>query len=331
MATSGITTEYPIYLGLWTDWSHGRVAGAIITLSHRNGAFLTAFLAIFVTTAGTSFWRIACFALHQFFSTRTAQDGLYHQRQAILRNAANESIGLRSLIRLLWAWRQRAHGPVKRVLPLLLLTLLTMVTFAGAGILSAKVGQMGNEVLISSPSCGRMDQSLPSMNDGDTLFTTVGPFIAERMTSYASYVQRCYSNSSNTMGSCGPFTTPRLPVTIDRNASCPFDEALCRTQDRNIQLETTINSHSDLGMNAPPQLQFETKIITHCAPIITEGHKESRNFSEETAYTRYFYGTRDGMNYTYEYAERSWDKIIFENWTTAYADYNVLCVDEDLV
>lgn len=55
MADLGVSDEYPIHLGFWTNWSHGRVKGATITLTHRNGALLTAFLALFVAFAGTSF------------------------------------------------------------------------------------------------------------------------------------------------------------------------------------------------------------------------------------------------------------------------------------
>lgn len=59
------STGYSAYTGVWTNWSHGRIFGLTLTLSHRNGAFLTAFLALFVTFVGTCFWRITKFALHQ--------------------------------------------------------------------------------------------------------------------------------------------------------------------------------------------------------------------------------------------------------------------------
>lgn len=78
--------EYPVYLGAWTNWSHGKISGLTITLTNQNGALLTAFLALFVTFTSTCFWRILSFTLHQHLSSSSAQDGLYHQRQSILRN-----------------------------------------------------------------------------------------------------------------------------------------------------------------------------------------------------------------------------------------------------
>lgn len=326
MANIEIATDYPVHLGFWTNWSHGRIAGATITVTHQNGAFLTAFLAIFITTSGTSFWRIACFAIHQFLSSDTAQDTLYHQRQAILRNAANETNGLGSFIRLLSAWRRKAVEPWRRLVPLLAIALISIALFSGAGVLSSNIGQMGNEVLIASPSCGWLDTNSPSSADITKLRSLLYPFESRRMASYANYVQRCYVNGSSSLGNCGPFTKPRLSSAIMRNASCPFDEALCHTKNGNIRLETIVDSHSDLGLNAPSKLRYATKIITHCAPIVTKGYKETHNFSAETSYTRYFYGPRIGMprnGYTYEYEQRSWNKFLFENSTSAFADYNI--------
>lgn len=323
MANFDSTTDYPVHLGFWTNWSHGRITGATLTLSHLNGAFLTAFLAIFVTIVGTSFWRVACFTIHQFFSTSTPQDGLYHQRQAVLRNAANQTTGLESLIRIFSAWRRKANGPYKRIFPLLGFALMSMAAFAAAGIFSSKIGQMGNEVLISSPSCGVMNS--PNGPDPGKVETISKPFGTRQLTSYANYAQRCYSETSSTFGNCGPFVKSKLPSTIIQNASCPFDEALCRRQDSNIKIETHVDSHSDLGLNAPPELRYTTKIVTHCAPLVTEGHKETHNLSDDISYTRYFYGaTTTPTNYSYQYEQRSWAKWKFERLLSAFADYKIL-------
>lgn len=57
--------------------------------SRSDGGLLSSFIALFVTFSGTCFWRLACFVLHLRFSSYRPEDGLYHQRQAILRNAAS--------------------------------------------------------------------------------------------------------------------------------------------------------------------------------------------------------------------------------------------------
>lgn len=303
--------------------------GATITLKHRDGALLIAFLAIFVATTGTSFWRIMCFAIHQLCSSDKAEYGLYHQRQAILRNATNETTGLGSFIDVLRAWRQTdRRDSIKKMLPLAGLALISMSLFAAAGVFSSKIGQMGNEVLLSSPSCGLMKSAnvLDGNVDSLKLENILYPFDGRRINTYANYVQRCYSSGSSSMGSCGPFVKSRIPSTVTRNASCPFDEALCRSKDQNIRLETKVDSHFDLGLNAPPDLRYTTNIITHCAPLVTEGHKETYNLSG-TPYTRYHFGparpSDARYNYTYEYEQRPWNKFYFENLTSANADYSI--------
>ena len=84
---------YDVYLGIWTNWSHGKIREATLTVSRRNGGLLTAFLALLVGVAGTSFWRIGCFFIHRYFSSKVAADALYHQRQVILRNSSNSQSG----------------------------------------------------------------------------------------------------------------------------------------------------------------------------------------------------------------------------------------------
>lgn len=61
MAQVGVdaSLDYPVFLGVWTNWSlGGRVTGSTITLTHRNGALLIAFIALFVTFSGSRLWRI---------------------------------------------------------------------------------------------------------------------------------------------------------------------------------------------------------------------------------------------------------------------------------
>jgi hypothetical protein len=38
-----------VYLGIWTNWSHGSVAGLTLTTTLQNGGLLIAFLALFVS------------------------------------------------------------------------------------------------------------------------------------------------------------------------------------------------------------------------------------------------------------------------------------------
>ncbi|KAL9111595.1 MAG: hypothetical protein Q9227_004083 [Pyrenula ochraceoflavens] len=331
MADLGFSSQYPIHLGYWTNWSHGRVEGATLTLTHVGGALLTAFLALFVAFAGTSFWRLTAFAIHQTLSSDQPKDGLYHQIQAVLRNSANGTSALTALIRIGVAWRSRASRPLIRLAPLLGFAFVTVVGFAVAGLFSSKIGSaLGNEVLISSSSCGVPFYSTSDSATLEKISTIYSPYDAKRATSFSNYAQRCYSNATETEG-CSPFIKRQLPSTVEANASCPFAPQFCRSQDQNIRLDTGfLNTHDDLGMNSPPSLRYVVRLVTQCAPLVTEGYTDSFNYSNDKTYSRYFYGRRNynaaqsaAFNQTYEYEQRSRQQFISEAFTTGLPDYNL--------
>ncbi|KAL1607754.1 hypothetical protein SLS60_002690 [Paraconiothyrium brasiliense] len=90
----GVDSQPRIFLGVWINWSKGNVLGSTLTVTQTNGALLVAFVALFITFAGTRLWRISCFFLHRGYSASGPQDGIYHQRQAVLKNSDNATAGL---------------------------------------------------------------------------------------------------------------------------------------------------------------------------------------------------------------------------------------------
>jgi len=151
------TSGYPVYLGLWTNWSHGPVLGSTWTMSRSNGTLLIAFIAFFITAVCTQFWRILCFFLHRHYSSRRRRDAIYVQRQAILRNAMEPTAGVIALARLGWAWRKiDTRRSWAQVLPLVLATLVFAAAFIVASGFSSKVA-LGNEVLVAAGACGIVD------------------------------------------------------------------------------------------------------------------------------------------------------------------------------
>jgi hypothetical protein len=139
-AMESVVRENNIHIGFWINWSHGRIAGATYTVTHRNGNFLIAFLSFFIVFVGTCFWRIISFISHQYFSREDAQDAIYHQRQVIFRNSNTSGAGLYQLLRMLWAWRRHRSdraSPFRRIFPSLLLGFFTLSTFLVASIFSS--------------------------------------------------------------------------------------------------------------------------------------------------------------------------------------------------
>ena len=154
------TNSYHVHLGVWTNWSHGKISGVTWTLTRQNGGLLIAFLAIFLGAAGRSFWRINCFAIHRFLSTSAAQDAVHHQRQAILRNSDTSFDGSWRLIEAMYGWRKRGARSLVRFLPLCLYGLVISICFAVAGVFSSRVAtDTISEVLLIGTGCASMGLS----------------------------------------------------------------------------------------------------------------------------------------------------------------------------
>lgn len=77
-----LTTGYldaEIDHGFWINRSLSSIQGATLTLGHRSGDLLIAFLALFVNASGRALWKLIRCLLHFKGSSRANPDGLYLQ------------------------------------------------------------------------------------------------------------------------------------------------------------------------------------------------------------------------------------------------------------
>jgi hypothetical protein len=288
--------ESNVYLGVWTNWSYGKILGATLTTTRESGNLLVAFTAFFVAFVANRFWIICCLVLHKSYSSRDTQDALYHQRQVILRNSTSPEAGLLSLVRLLWAWRHAAKRRIGRVLPPMALALACLVAFTVAGGFSSRIqisSTGGDEVLIRSDHCGMFLQPADP-----NLRTTANALVAERLSNSANYAQQCYSANSSGMLDCNKFVVSRLPAMVNSTADCPFDDVMCRTLGANIRLDTgyiDINDH--FGLDSPADQRASLRYVLHCAPLVTEGYKDTSSTSDNNeTFVRYYYGQSTGLS-----------------------------------
>ncbi|KAL9615756.1 MAG: hypothetical protein Q9160_009283 [Pyrenula sp. 1 TL-2023] len=190
---------------------------------------------------------------------------------------------------------------------------------------------MSNEVLIlgRGTSCGHLDSlGYPNAVSWNITSSIYEPYLAKKIASYANYVQTCYTDVPDSER-CGFFIKRQIQSAISRNASCPFGN-LCRTKDRNIELDTGyLSLDNDLGANVPPNLRYTFRLITKCAPLITNDHKRLYNFSND-AYMRYYYGRPnlglpDAMtgNFTYEYIQKPPFSGLAYGYTISGEDYRL--------
>ncbi|KAK0621819.1 hypothetical protein B0T17DRAFT_642089 [Bombardia bombarda] len=292
--------DYSVYIGFWTDWSYGKVLGATLTLERSDATLLIAFAAFYLTIVTTHIWAISCFCFHSCFSTRDPRDTVHHQRQAILRNNSGPVGTAWALIALTWAWRKTpGDNTARRVLPLLGYSILLAAGFGIAAGFSSRISR--NSVVLLSPEKCRIIAG-PSTAANITFLTkTWDPWLAKQIAFAASYAQKCYSTyffSPVQASECqnSNFIQPQLLMSVDANASCPFDAALCVSNSSNLLLDTgLIDSHTHLGINSPPENRFQLRTVLHFAPLVTRGHTKSYTSPYNQSFTEYYYSTSPGQ------------------------------------
>lgn len=276
--------------------------GATLTLRRIEGNYLLAFTSLFITIVSGCFWSIARRSLHRFYSTSTPSDTIHHQQQAVFRNSSSAFESFQILCSLAWAWRHRVNAKrsLLRLVPGSLAAAFVVIAFGIASGFSSQISSsVGSQVLIDGENCSLYNSQA---DDPDLGGYTSFPYLAGLVSNYANYAKQCYSTDfSSGVFDCTRFVKPRLPSTVDSQAPCPFEPGLCRSNNSNIRLDTGyIDTHKDLGMNAPESERILFRTVLSCAPLSTAGY--STNITTETGnYTIYNYGNKTkGQNYTYK-------------------------------
>jgi hypothetical protein len=324
MSTNNSTGK--IYTGVWTNWSKGKVLGTTLTTTQHNGAILIAVIALFIAYVSRRLWRILCFAIHHLRSraSKSAQDGLYHQTQVVLRNSRDASTALWTWIQMAWYWHNTAR--ILRTTPLILFAIFTLAWTAIAGIFSSRIASLsGQEALLVGDRCvSGMVSHLSQMG------SVISPKQSLHIHAGSTYAKNCYPTSPLDAKMCGSYVKTRLQFSVNRNASCPFKDDICLHPSENIRFDTGyINTHDDLGINTPPEDRFEIRLVDHCAPLVISGHKAEVNVTLREGYVvpyaRYYYGRRErqNTNYTYEYLYKLPSQRIEKQGLTAWSDYTI--------
>lgn len=274
------------------NWAKGKVNGATLTTTKQDGNILIAFLALFVAAAGKSFWRISCLALHRYHSSRQPEDTLFHQRQVVLRNAETPEFALWNFIIMLKTWRNRASRPYKRLILYILFTIAIFAAYNAASLFSSQVtADTASEVLLTGKDCRAPWK--PDDMSGTEFRQSYDVWGFRQNTAVLNYAQKCYMNLDNE-DDCRHYVKPKVDMQVTRNASCPFDDKMCKTG--SVIVDTgMLNSNTHLGINMPDESQFSIRTVSQCAPIISESYTSVVNQTKypDVPLLRFHYG-----NYT---------------------------------
>ncbi|KAI1738157.1 hypothetical protein F4680DRAFT_467639 [Xylaria scruposa] len=301
-ASGNTSTVYPVHIGFWTNWSYGRLQGSTLTLSQTQANLLVAFVALYVRFVLGRFWAICCMSLHIVFSSKTPQDGAYHQRQVALRNSSDPITVAPVLVQIWWRWRKRKS--TTKLLPFLAFIVLLWGFTAVASVFSANIA-LNSEVLLSGHACRILS------DEGDPFNRTrkqpLWRYKSKWATNSADYAQQCYLYSAFSGKNCvnSPFVQQQLPMIVNQSAECPFHPSICSSQYSNLLIDTAyLDSHHDLGVNAPPDKRIKLRARLHCGPLVTAGYTDD---FKSRKYKRYFYGKTisSEQNETYVYQQQN--------------------------
>ncbi len=270
-----------IYTGLWVNWTQGRVLGSTITLSARNSALLTSFIAIFVTVVGAQLWKILCFIFHQIRASQEPKDGLYHQHQNVLRNSSTPGGAAWSFVLQSWHWSGRARSALLRSLPWAVFSISYIIVFAVLSIFgSSEVTKAaGQDRLIQSSQCGYWDVNGTTNEQGvfKATETAQGSFEAKVLKDSqdaSAYARRCYDNSADALG-CDTYATPLIRWE-GKATDCPFGDNIC-WRNHTYQMDTgMLDSHDQLGINTPEEERVKYRRVSTCTVLVEQGYIEQR-------------------------------------------------------
>ncbi|KAK2484291.1 hypothetical protein H9L39_06083 [Fusarium oxysporum f. sp. albedinis] len=244
-------------------------------------------LTILVTIAGSSFWNIVAFFLHDWKAKSEDPSALDLQQQVSLRNSAGATQTLWEAFKIHKAWSKNCKKPiVKQTCSVAIPALLVSAGFAIAALFTSRVANKAYSTVVARVqpnNCGFWFFDTTSKDDLPALSAMVvkGQNDTRRA---RSHVANFYVNTSS---SAAPsiFVRPTLPYDISSYAPCPIpahDRCILGPNKAFSITSAFLDSHEMLGIHA----KFEDR--------------ETRN--EDGAFMEFFLGPiHDMTNYTYRY------------------------------
>lgn len=267
-----------IHKGGWTNWNEHLFDGGRITTSKQAADLLMVFIGIFFVLMEAGLCSLVTFALFLYHrrdkAKHRSRDALWHQTQTVLRNSGDFlSIGGKYLT----LWRTYGWKVILRAMPTVIFALITSGVFLVALpfiTTFVMLHEEGNEVLIKSSECGLWNvDKLDDTVSGGGKSTEA----SIRWNTAMQYVDSCYEGSEDS-GLCDNFLIKRkLQRVSPTKEKCPFDESICFNHDEKPALNLAteeLDSHWDLGLNAPLGDRVKFRRHTTCAPLWIQDRSE---------------------------------------------------------
>ena len=308
-----MSSNYTIYTGhVWTEFGTNKW---ILTLDGRQAGVLQSIIPIFISLVGPLTWIMVKYpwfrkSVLRKQRSRPFKPYYYRQKQVLLRNSAGDMGTFFDVAGLFRAWhKNNIRGQLWRTGPLLVVALLFFCAWQVIGVVSFFIWQTTPSVaLIRSPSCGYNVLDGPA---AELPFRRIG---LSQTIQAETYVTQCYGSSSS--GACNVFAKQALSYNSSDKV-CPFESSdICISSNSTpIQLDSgLVDSHADLGINAPPKNRVAYQKVTTCSPIHSTRFAQivSANATDEASFwppdtqlQQFYFGPIKEVNasYTFEYSD----------------------------
>ena len=147
-------------------------------------------------------------------------DGLYFQRQHILRHSTTPADSAWMLLQQAWHWRKTVRKTWLRTLPWASLALVYLGLSAALSIPSSWISNTATEYRLLVPEASGF--FVP--NDQES-YQDLRSFDNQQA---ATYTRQCYNNNDTHSSLCNSLPVPSLPWT-SRSAECSFQSSMCRS------------------------------------------------------------------------------------------------------
>lgn len=165
-----------------------------------------------------------------------------------------------------------------------------------------------SQMLLTAGDCGWLTPADPAGQD-----SALGMMhIAINASSVAmQYARQCYQEDTLSAVSCTTWPKPKLSYRVDKDQSCPFSgEAVCFEEKDSApitMLSSRLDSHIDLGINAPKRERLTLEKRATCAPLtyefVDDHVRLPPNTDSNIAIEEYHFGSwfQDDFNTTYSF------------------------------
>lgn len=294
-----------IYTGLWFDHSNGRIYDDILTVPVQSGAYLISGLSVLVSIAAASAWKITAFALHQIRVKFYHIDALDLELQALLRNSSTAPSTIVDSLKMYHAWWKKKKRITSRIMISLIPALLIWIIFTVSGVFVANVTNKYYEtipVLAVPGNCGFFSFHNTSSLTFLSAFNkkTLRDAINARI-----YASEWYEGSQSGSPARSVFPVISLPYNVSYSEPCPFPSApernRCLSSNNTAFMMNTgpLDSHSNLGVNAPESDRVTYQKQVTCSPISTKEFSTSPVSQHNQNYVEINIGPYLNWNYTF--------------------------------